>query len=74
MFFLDGFSSHSNKRLIQYLLCRFNPLYEEDIKKKNDTSKDLTDNEDHETISTTSSGYGSNSTQKGGYILLVYYD
>ena len=51
------------------ILCRFNPLFEEEIKKRNDTTKDVTDNEtgDHDTISTTSSGYGSNSTQKGDY-------
>merc|ERR1719323_2801608 len=50
-----------------YSVNRFNPLFEEEIKKRNDTTKDVTDNEtgDHDTISTTSSGYGSNSTQKG---------
>ena len=42
---------------------RFNPLFEEEAVLETNLSADVTD--DQETISTTSSGYGSNTTHKG---------
>lgn len=47
-------------------LCRFNPLFEEEAVIETNLSKDVID--DQETISTTSSGYGSNTTHKGKLI------
>lgn len=45
-----------------YSVNRFNPLFEEEAVIETNISKDVTD--DQETISTTSSGYGSNTTHK----------
>ena len=45
---------------------RFNPLFEEEAVIETNLSKDVID--DQETISTTSSGYGSNTTHKGKLI------
>ena len=49
---------------------RFNPLYEEERPDKDDgLTKDVANHgdDDQETVSTTSSGYGSNTTQKGKF-------
>ena len=51
-----------------YSTSRFNPLFEEEAVIETNISKDVTD--DQETISTTSSGYGSNTTHKGELIFL----
>ena len=51
-----------------FIHCRFNPLFEEEAVIETNISKDVTD--DQETISTTSSGYGSNTTHKGELIFL----
>ena len=49
-----------------FIHCRFNPLFEEEAVIETNLSKDVID--DQETISTTSSGYGSNTTHKGKLI------
>ena len=49
-----------------FIHSRFNPLFEEEAVIETNISKDVTD--DQETVSTTSSGYGSNTTHKGKLI------
>ena len=49
-----------------YSTSRFNPLFEEEAVIETNIFKDVID--DQETISTTSSGYGSNTTHKGKLI------
>ena len=51
---------------IFFIQPRFNPLFEEEAVIETNLSKDVID--DQETISTTSSGYGSNTTHKGKLI------
>ena len=53
-----------------YSTSRFNPLFEEEAVIETNISKDVID--DQETISTTSSGYGSNTTHKGKLIYFFF--